>query len=84
MSSENNQTEQVDVQLDTRGLSCPLPLLKLKQKLNQMERGQKVDVTTTDQGSVRDFSAFLEQVGHILHHQSQQGGEYRFIIEKTR
>ena len=68
--------------LDVRGMNCPLPLLKLKQRLNQMTVGEQVQVTTTDPGSVKDFAAFLQQTGHCLHEQRQQAGEYLFLIEK--
>ena len=85
MSHRNGMSDPMNeaVELDARGLLCPMPLLKLKQKLNQMQSGQFIEVTTTDIGSVRDFSAFLAQVGHILHQQTEQGGEYHFLIEKA-
>ncbi|NPU91349.1 MAG: sulfurtransferase TusA family protein [Gammaproteobacteria bacterium] len=69
-------------QLDTRGLQCPLPLLKLKQQLNRMQPGQQIKVLTTDPGSVRDFSAFAAQAGHRLLQSVEQGGEFQFLIEK--
>ncbi len=71
------------IELDARGLQCPMPLLKLKQQLNRMQAGQTIAVVTTDVGSVRDFAAFTTQVGHILHRQSEQNGEYHFLIEKA-
>ncbi len=75
--------EQVPgVELDARGLNCPLPLLKLKQQLNQMQAGQLISVQTTDPGSLRDFAAFADMAGHIIHEQSEQNGVYLFIIEK--
>lgn len=69
-------------QLDTRGLQCPLPLLKLKQQLNRMQPGQQIKVLTTDPGSVRDFNAFAAQAGHRLLQSGEQGGEFQFLIEK--
>lgn len=70
------------VELDARGLNCPMPLLKLKQQLNRMQVGQWIEVTTTDPGSVRDFDAFAALAGHIIHQQNEQEGEFLFIIEK--
>ena len=70
------------IELDARGLSCPMPLLKLKQQLNCMQIGQWIEVKTTDPGSLRDFAAFTAMVGHIIHGQSEQDNEYLFIIEK--
>lgn len=71
-----------NVELDARGLDCPLPLLKLKQQLNRMLAGQLIAVQTTDPGSLKDFSAFASLAGHVIHQQTEQNGEYLFIIEK--
>ncbi|HEY1230655.1 MAG TPA: sulfurtransferase TusA family protein, partial [Ramlibacter sp.] len=46
---------QVDREIDTRGLNCPLPILKAKKSLNDMQSGQLLRVIATDPGSVRDF-----------------------------
>ena len=70
------------VELDARGLNCPMPLLKLKQQLNQMAAWELISVQTTDPGSLRDFSAFAELAGHRIRAQSEQNGVYLFIIEK--
>lgn len=70
------------IQLDARGLQCPLPLLKLKQQLNRMQPGQQIRIMTTDPGSVRDFSAFAAQAGHRLLQSGEQAGEFQFLIEK--
>ena len=72
------------IELDARGLQCPMPLLKLKQQLNQMQAGDYIEVKTTDAGSVRDFNAFTQQVGHKLHRQTEQDGEFLFLIEKAQ
>lgn len=71
------------VELDARGLQCPLPLLKLKQQLNRMSAGDQIRVQTTDAGSVRDFAAFIRQTGHYLHSQEELDGGYVFLIEKS-
>lgn len=68
--------------LDARGLKCPLPLLKLKQKLNSMQVNEQLEVLTTDSGSIRDFDAFTRQVGHLILEQVEKDGEYHFLIEK--
>jgi tRNA 2-thiouridine synthesizing protein A len=56
----------VDVELDTRGLNCPLPILKAKKSLASMTSGQLLRVTSTDTGSLRDFQAFCKQTGNEL------------------
>ena len=54
------------IEVDARGLECPMPLLKAKRALNAMSPGQYLRVLATDQGSVRDFRVFTEQSGHVL------------------
>ncbi len=49
---------QFDRELDTRGLNCPLPILRTKKALNELQSGQVLKVVSTDPGSVKDFEAF--------------------------
>ncbi|HRO83099.1 MAG TPA: sulfurtransferase TusA family protein, partial [Alicycliphilus denitrificans] len=53
-------------EIDTRGLNCPLPILKAKKALADMESGQLLKVVATDSGSLRDFQAFAKQTGNEL------------------
>ncbi len=55
-----------DQELDTRGLSCPLPILKTKKSLNELVSGQVLKIVATDPGSVKDMHAFAKQTGHAL------------------
>lgn len=73
----------MDHQLDARGLSCPMPLLKAKQALNRMAVGEVLEVLATDAGSQRDFAAFARQSGHLLLLSEVQGNEFRYLIEKS-
>lgn len=57
---------EVDLELDLKGISCPLPLLKAKQALSRMNSGQVIRVYATDPGSVRDFASFARISGHRL------------------
>ena len=59
------KAEMVQQALDARGLSCPLPLLKLKQRLRDMACGERIEVTTTDPGSVRDLQAFAHKAREV-------------------
>ncbi len=65
-----------DVDVDARGLNCPLPILKAKKALNGMHSGQTLRVLATDPGSVRDFQAFAKQTGNELMEQHAQGAEF--------
>lgn len=72
-----------DQELDTRGLNCPLPILKVKKALNAMRSGQTLHVVATDPGAVKDFEAFAEQTGNSLLESSAASGEFRFLIKKA-
>lgn len=71
------------IELDTKGLQCPMPLLKAKRALNGMACGQRLRVLATDQGSVRDFQVFAEQSGHALLSSEEVEGVYIHVLEKA-
>ena len=71
---------QAQKELDTRGLNCPLPILKAKKALADMQSGEVLKVVATDPGSVRDFQAFAKQTGHALVEQSAEGGEFIHVL----
>ncbi|HEX5354946.1 MAG: sulfurtransferase TusA family protein [Aquabacterium sp.] len=64
-------------ELDARGLTCPLPILKAKKALSDMHSGEVLKVLATDPGSVRDFQAFARQTGNDLVDQQAQQSEGR-------
>ena len=72
-----------DAELDARGLSCPLPLLKAKLELNRLPSGSMLKVLATDAGSQRDFRAFTRLAGHQLEHEAQVGGVYAYWLRKA-
>ena len=71
------------VPLDTKGLNCPMPLLKAKQMLNKLVAGQVLLVESTDAGSVRDFQVFATQSGHVLLNQADEAGVYKHWLKKS-
>lgn len=71
-----------DKELDARGLSCPLPIVKTKKSLNDMISGQVLKVLATDSGSVKDMQAFSNQTGHPLVDSAQEGGAFIFYLRK--
>lgn len=73
----------IDVELDARGLQCPMPLLQAKRALNRMQPGQCLQVLATDGGSVRDFRVFAEQSGHVLLQSAECEGVYRYLLVKS-
>jgi len=72
---------QIHKELDARGLTCPLPILKAKKALSDMQSGEVLQVLATDPGSVRDFQAFSRQTGNDLVEQRTQnpGGQEEFV-----
>lgn len=72
----------IELEIDTRGLHCPLPLLRLKKALATLECGAVVRVVATDPASVLDFGVYVEQVGHEMVERGEAEGEVFFIIRK--
>lgn len=72
----------IDQEIDTRGLNCPLPILKAKKALAAMQSGQLLKVVATDTGSVRDFQAFAKQTGNELVEQQTVGAEFIHVLRR--
>ena len=68
--------------IDTRGLNCPLPILKAKKALSEIQAGQVLKVLATGPGSVRDFQAFARQTGNELIEQSRAGEEFVHYLRR--
>jgi len=75
--------ENVVKELDTSGMSCPMPILRLKQTLGGLESGQRVRVIATDPGSQSDFAAFSAQTGNRLVDSQTEDGKFIYIMEKA-
>ena len=69
-------------ELDTRGLNCPLPILKAKKALADMHSGDILKVVATDPGSTRDFQAFARQTGNELVEQSSAHNEFVHYLRR--
>lgn len=68
--------------LDARGLNCPLPILKAKKALAEMNSGEVLRVKATDPGSIRDFQAFSRQTGNALLEHAVDGNEFIFFMQR--
>jgi tRNA 2-thiouridine synthesizing protein A len=71
-----------DQQLDTSGLSCPLPILRTAQRLAAMASGQVLHVIATDPGSQRDFEAYARQTGHTLIESRAEEGKFHYRLRR--
>jgi len=79
----NRRTQMdFDKDLDTRGLNCPLPILRAKKALAEMQAGQVLRIVATDPGSVKDFQAFSKQTGNDLLSHAEAGKEFTFFLKK--
>jgi len=76
------KTMPIDLELDTRGLNCPLPILKAKKALATLQSGQSLQVTSTDPGSMRDFAAFAKQTGNELLSQETVGNNFIHVLKR--
>jgi len=73
---------QHDQEIDTRGLNCPLPILRTKKALTGVQSGQVLKIVSTDPGSVKDFETFAKQTGHALLSHAEANGEFTFFMKK--
>jgi tRNA 2-thiouridine synthesizing protein A len=71
-----------DKELDARGLNCPLPILRAKKALNDMQSGQILKIVATDPGSVKDFQAFAKQTGNDLLQQAEADKLFTFFLKR--
>ena len=71
-----------DIELDTCGLNCPLPILKAKKSLMAMQPGQVLKIMSTDPGALRDFEAFAKQTGNELLAQETEGDCFHIWMKR--
>ena len=73
---------QFDRQLDVQGMKCPLPILRTKKSLSEMDSGQVLNVLATDPGAARDFRAFAKQTGNQLLEVLETGPVFEFYFRR--
>ena len=73
---------EVHKEVDARGLTCPLPILRAKKALSDMQSGQILKVLATDPGSQRDFAAFAKQTGNQIVEVSTQDKTFVFLMRR--
>lgn len=73
-----------DHELDVRGLNCPIPVMRMKKKMDSMPGGQTLRVLATDPGAVPDFKAYAKSSGNILLEAGKSAdGDFEFVLKKT-
>ena len=76
------QSITINLEIDVKGLKCPLPILRAKKALATMESREVLRIIATDPASVKDFAAFCKQTGNALLSSVVEGDEYTFVISK--
>lgn len=74
---------QPDRLIDLSGLNCPLPILRSKKALAEMDSGTVLVVIATDPGAPKDFEAFCRQTGNaLLASETTTEGKFRMVIRR--
>ena len=74
---------KVDLSVDAKGLSCPMPIVKVKKGMAQMESGQVVELQATDKGSMADIKAWADSTGHQYLGSLQEEGVFKHYLRKA-
>ncbi len=74
---------KADQTLDCKGLSCPMPILKLAKEIKGMESGKVLELLGTDPGSKSDVPKWCEKTGNEFLEEQEEGGVYKFYIRKA-
>ena len=72
----------IEAQVDARGLSCPMPIVRTATAIRPLASGAVVEVLTTDPGSLKDFAAWSRATGHEILEQTSDGAGFRFVIRR--
>ncbi|MEM7259466.1 MAG: sulfurtransferase TusA family protein [Pseudomonadota bacterium] len=70
-------------ELDASGLNCPMPILRAKKALKDLQPGEILRVISTDPGSVKDFEAFAKQTGNELLESNEDGDSFVYRLKKS-
>lgn len=68
--------------LDAKGLACPMPIVRTKKAMEELQSGQILEIHTTDKGSKSDISAWVQKTGHELLKTEEENGVLKFWIRK--
>ncbi|MEV5029912.1 sulfurtransferase TusA family protein [Paenibacillus sp. LPE1-1-1.1] len=74
---------QADVIVDTKGLACPMPIVRAKKAIDLLQSGQTMAVLSTDKGSLNDFQAWVKQTKNELLAHEEENGVYTFFVKKV-
>ncbi|MFC5986371.1 sulfurtransferase TusA family protein [Marinicrinis lubricantis] len=72
-----------DKVLDAKGLACPMPIVRTKKTIDELQSGQVLEVHATDKGAKNDLTAWAKSTGHELLNDAEENGVYKFWIKKA-
>jgi len=72
------------IDLDLRGLLCPMPMVKVSQQIGSVPVGGVLRATATDAGSIPDITAWAKSTGHEVLQAEKIGSEYVFLVRRTK
>ncbi|MED4586932.1 sulfurtransferase TusA family protein [Brevibacillus choshinensis] len=72
-----------DITVDTKGMACPMPIVKAKKALDSLAPGQTMEVLSTDKGSLNDFQAWVKQTKNELVSHEEDNGIFKFLVKKA-
>jgi len=75
---------KVDLEMDLKGLACPLPIVKVSQKIKTLEIGQVIMAETTDPGAHADFPAWAKTSGNEILKVDREESISKFYIKKLK
>jgi TusA-related sulfurtransferase len=68
--------------LDAKGLACPMPIVRTKKAMTELEPGQVLEIHATDKGAKNDLAAWAKSGGHELIADTEENGVFKFWIKK--
>ncbi|MFC0273462.1 sulfurtransferase TusA family protein [Metabacillus herbersteinensis] len=68
--------------LDAKGLACPMPIVKTKKAMNELESGQVLEIHATDKGAKNDLTAWAKSGGHEFLNHEEENDVLKFWIKK--
>lgn len=74
--------EKKILKIDACGLQCPGPIMKIKQAIDTINEGERIEITATDAGFSRDAQSWCKTTGNLLISNEEHKGKYTVVIEK--
>ncbi|MDR0269963.1 sulfurtransferase TusA family protein [Paenibacillus sp.] len=74
---------KVDQAVDAKGLACPMPIIRTKKAINELNAGQVLEIQATDKGSVADIQAWAKSTGHQFLGTQVEDDVYRHYVRKS-